>query len=161
MTVTSKTTTSVLQQLEIDPNDENSASSAVEGAEDEDDAGVLLPAKSSSITTIAVAVAAVLVVIVVAAAVVIKKQSSQNSNNGPPVSFNNPMYDEVHQNSGGGPAYMDPQEAIMSGAAFAAGAEEPGYLDVQTPAAAATAAAPQEQFDDGFNDGGSGSDEEV
>ena len=47
------------------------------------------------------------------------------------IQFENPMYGDVHQHSGGGAAYMDPQEHIMSGGGFDT-SDGSGYLDVNT-----------------------------
>ena len=80
------------------------------------------PAETST-TTIVIVVAVGLVLVIVIAAVVVAKNRRVTGDGTAPTSFENPMYDSYGDQHS--PAYMDPQEAAMSG--------NTGYMDVPAP----------------------------
>ena len=105
------------------------------------------PAETST-TTIVIVVAVGLVLVIVIAAVVVAKNRRVTGDGTAPPSFENPMYEDNYggQHDQHNPAYMDPQEAAMSGntgymdvtapqSGGGGGALASGYMDVAPPAA--------------------------
>ena len=83
-------------------------------------------------TTVAIVVGVLVVLLVVVAAYfLVMKGSTKDA--GPPVSFENPMYDQVHNNGGGGGGTMPTDGAYADASDFVGnngGAGTSGYMDV-------------------------------